>query len=73
MEPLQEAWLGKNYAHVGGDGFDDDGSDLFFVLDEEFFNRHEIVIRNIQRELRQCLRNAGTFRDSERGETGASL
>ena len=64
---------GRHTIHIAGNGFDDDSSDLSLVLDEESFNRREIVIRNIQRELRQCLRDARTLSDSERGEPGASL
>jgi len=72
-QPLQEPWLGKDYAHVGGDGLDDDGGDFAFMLGKKFFHCPEIVVRNIQRKLRQRLRNAGTFRDSESGKAGASL
>ena len=34
-EILEEALLGENDAHVGGDGLDDDGGDFAFVFVED--------------------------------------
>ena len=35
------------------------------MLGEEFFDGSEIVVRDIERELRERLRHAGAFRDTE--------
>src|SRR5262249_21172673 len=72
-QALQKPRLRQNNTHVGGDGFNNDGRDGFLVLPEEFFYGREIVVRCVESELRQRLRNAGTFRDTERRKTRASL
>ena len=72
-ETLEKTWLRKNDAHVGGNGFDNDGGDLVFMLDKKIFYRGEIVVRNVEGELCEGLGNAGAFGDTESGEARAGL
>jgi hypothetical protein len=43
------------------------------VLREKTFDRSQIVVRNIQRQFRQSLRNSWALGDAKRGEAGTGL
>ena len=65
--------FGQNHAHVGGDGFDDDGGDFVLVLRKEAFDSVQVVVGRVECQGGERLRDAGTFGNTERGQAGTGL
>src|SRR5437879_6316466 len=73
MQSLQETRLRRNNSHVGGDGLDDDRSDLILMLEKYAFDRLEIVTCYVQCQRSQCSGHSRAFGNSERSETRTGL
>src|ERR1700674_4543255 len=73
MQSLQETRLRRNNSHDGGDGLDDDRSNLILMLEKYAFDRLEIVIGHVQCQRRQRRRHSWAFGNSKRSETRTRL
>ena len=70
-EPLEEARLREDDAHVRGDRLDGDDGDPPRVLPEEPLDGVEVVVLRRERRLRELGRDARRAGDPERREAGA--
>ncbi len=70
---FQKAMRGRHDAHVCRDGFYDHGRDFSGVLSEDAFDGGGVVIRRVESERGERVRNAGAGRNSKSGEAGTGL
>src|SRR5262249_44544597 len=69
----EEAVDGRNDAHIGSDGLDNDGGDFVFVLREKRLYSREVVIGCVEGKRREGLGHAWAFGDAECGEARTCL
>ena len=72
-EAGEESVLRQHYAHIGGNGLDDNRGDIFFVLGEKVLDGAQIVVGRVDGEGGEGLGNAGALGDTKCGEAGAGF